>query len=437
MTMEYVLENANHQAESVDVFFKMQQNSSVSFERNIIKSTTSKEISGTSVRVIKNNKMGFSSSSKPNDTGIVDSAIRLSEFGKKVDFELPQQLESKSFTIDPAQLEKIDEKFMINKCEEVVESLKSVHPEVLVSSNITKSFETSRLLNSSGIDITQESGKISWYCVMTHNQDGDFLTIANSRVENSFTGFGPLVKKSAEYYHLSQKKVRLKPKKYKVLFHPWGFLNIFRVFLSCLNGFNVATSVTPWKDKIGQKLFDDKISIRSNLIGEEASIRKLIDEEGTSTSITALVEKGVLNSFYHSLDTAAQCGHSPTGHGFRGSYSNQPMPEGLGMELAKGDSSLEEMRREADIWVEDLMGAQMSNPFSGTISGNIALGFTLDQGNITARIKNAMLNINVFELFKDAVLMVSDHQEKVGFPPYYPLIKTPYFLIDNVSISSK
>jgi TldD protein len=51
-----------------------------------------------------------------------------------------------------------------------------------------------------------------------------------------------------------------------------------------------------------------------------------IDDEGTPTSNTVLIEDGILKGYMHDRMNARLMGHEPTGNGRRESYAHQPMP---------------------------------------------------------------------------------------------------------------
>jgi TldD protein len=51
-----------------------------------------------------------------------------------------------------------------------------------------------------------------------------------------------------------------------------------------------------------------------------------IDDEGTPTSCTTLIEDGILKGFIHDRLNARLMGAQPTGNGRRQSYAHQPMP---------------------------------------------------------------------------------------------------------------
>ena len=437
MSMDKILDKAKFGADSAEIYSERVNSSSVSFENSVIKDSSSTDLGGTSLRVIKNGRIGFSSSSKPNDDSIVDYALDVVKEGKEVKFNFTQPTDIKAFDIDKSDIGKLTEEFCISECERVVDELKNVHPDALATCEIKKTVADSRIVNSNGLDLSQEVKTIIWGCGLTHKTEGNFLSVSDFRVCDKYTGFDKLVQKVKEDFAICQNNVNIEPGKYKVMFSPRGVMYLINVFLSCLNGFAVAKGISPWSNRIGETLLDEKISIRSNLTDEDAPVRMAFDSEGTPTGVTDFINKGVLESFYHSLDSAAQTNQKPTGHGFKSGFADLPISSGYGFEFATGETELADMMKEADIWVDDIIGAMMSNPYSGIVSGNPAMSFTMKGGVKIAQIKDTMLSINIFDLFKTGIIAVSKDVEQLGYPPFFPIFKAPYILVDGVSIAAK
>ena len=437
MPLKKILDKAMNEADSAEVHATRNQSSTISFENSVIKESNSSDLGGTSLRVIKDGKIGFSSSSKPNDEKVAEYALEVSSQGKKVEFSFNGSSDVKSFDLETDDFDKLTEEYLISESEGVIDNLKSVHDDALSDCSIQKNVSESKIMSSNGLDMVQKTKSISWYCGLKLNTEGNFLHIYDFRTGDKFTGFDEVAANVKEDFEICQNNVTIESGKYKVLFSPRGMMYLISVFTSCLNGFAVAKGISPWGDRIGEKLFDERISVRSNLITDDASLRLAFDDEGTPTSVTDFIDKGELKSFYHSLDSAAQTKQASTGHGFKGSYAALPSASAVGFELVSGEISVNDMIKEADIWVDDIIGAMMSNAYAGIISGNPSMSFTLEDGKKVAHIKDFMLSINIFDLFKTGIVAISEDIKVVGMPPFFPTFKAPYILVDGVSITSK
>jgi PmbA protein len=437
MTMKNILDKAKEKADSVEVFSSREKAMSVSYENNVIKDSNSSDLGGTSVRVIKDGKIGTSSSGEPGDESIADFAVDLAQYGKAIKYRFAPKTDIKPFKVTTVEFDKATEDYAIGECEKVINELKGVHPDALASCTFSKTSAEMRVLNSNGVDITQKENSFSWFCGLNYNTEGNFLQVYDFKYDREYTGFEKLVENVKEDFQLCMNPDNIEPGKYKVLFTPRGMMHLLMVWTACLSGLAVVKGISPWKDKLGDKLFDSKVSVFSDLTSDDASNRFAYDDEGTPTGNRHLIDKGVLKSFFHSRDTAAQLNQEPTGHGFRYGFSSNPGPTPMGIEFTPGLSNIDEMLKQADILVDDLIGSVMSNPYSGIITGTTSLVYRIENGKKSAQIKNAMVSVNVFEQFKNNIISVSKDVEKLGLPPFFPTFKSPAFLIGEVSISAK
>ncbi|MBC6440970.1 MAG: metalloprotease TldD [Rhodospirillales bacterium] len=68
-----------------------------------------------------------------------------------------------------------------------------------------------------------------------------------------------------------------------------------------------------------------------------------IDDEGTPTSNTVLIEDGILTGYMHDRMNARLMGHEVTGNGRRESYAHQPIPRMTNTYMLSGDRDPEEI----------------------------------------------------------------------------------------------
>ena len=84
---------------------------------------------------------------------------------------------------------------------------------------------------------------------------------------------------------------------------------------------------------------------------------------------------------------------------------------------------------ERAILVESLMGVSMGNISGGFVTGNVELGYLVERGKILGRVKNAMINLNIFDKLKDIALS----KENIWVSKFI----SPYIYVPDVSVSSK
>lgn len=430
MKLTQILESAAKKSDAAEVYTSRRTSLSVSYENNLIKDSSSSDLSGVAIRMIKDGKQGFSSSTRPDDARLVDLVADLTQFGKPVKYDFAPVSDLIPFKSFPENLDKHDEAATLAACEDAVSKLCKLGDGVLAFSGITKNISTSRLLNTKGVDISQEVAMFTWYAGLTHNTEGNFIQVYDYKIGDDFEGFDAIIEDVAESYRLCANNTKVPTGKYRVLLSPRGVAQMLMVFNACLSGKAVSKGISPWTDKLGAELFDPRFSLLTDLESPDSPVRMAFDGEGIPTGKKVLIENGVLKSFYHNLDSAGECGQAPTGHGFRNGISASPAPSLSCIRIAPHTASIDEMRVDSQVWVDEMIGAIMSNPYAGIISGNVSLGFDVVGGQKQSRLKDVMMTVNVFDAFKNGIVAISKETARVGDSIL------PYMLLEGVTLSS-
>jgi PmbA protein len=121
------------------------------------------------------------------------------------------------------------------------------------------------------------------------------------------------------------------------------------------------------------------------------------------------VEKGIVRSFLYDLQTAGLAKAQSTGSAGR-SLASQPTISTTSLQFETGDLTFDEMVSRIDdgLVVEELMGAGQGNVMGGDFSGNVLLGYRIERGEITGRIKDTIVAGNVHEALRRVVSFGSE-----------------------------
>ena len=117
-----------------------------------------------------------------------------------------------------------------------------------------------------------------------------------------------------------------------------------------------------------------------------------IDDEGTSTNRTVLIDDGKLVGYMQDRQNARLMGVSPTGNGRRESYAHAPMPRMTNTYMTSGEHTPEEIISSVKkgIYAVSFGGGQVD-----ITSGKFVFGCTeaymIENGKVTQPIKGAML----------------------------------------------
>ncbi|MFP3897962.1 MAG: TldD/PmbA family protein [Dehalococcoidia bacterium] len=433
--MEALLEIAKKVSDQVEVYSLEQTIDSVSFEDAMLKDIDSKLQSGTSLRIIKDGKLGFAfTRNLISGEELLQNA--LDSLSVEVGFDLP-------VTQDPAQLDTYDSAIenltntdIVNECNRICEML---GPKRSGQINIEAERVTSRvrLINSNGTDLSSRSSQ--YYCYTAIMYPGSYSSISRlvaskhfERIPDEHLSF------IVDTYNKSLKEASPRGGKMKVLFLPGTIYSLMWRLASATNGKNIYEGTSPVSDKLGDEMFDRQLTVYNDPLNDQFPGARSFDDEGTPCRYFPVVENGVLKNFYYDLHYAHKLNASPTGHGFRSamwggdSIAIKPTPSLDHGFIKPGDKSLSELIGSIDrgIIIADVLGAHSGNVPNGDFSMGLSPGLYVEKGEIVGNVKDAMVAGNIYEVMKN-VLAIED--------TIYPAMggTFPAILFDSVSVATK
>ncbi len=200
---------------------------------------------------------------------------------------------------------------------------------------------------------------------------------------------------------------------------------------AALSGKAVYQGSSALSDKLGQQVFDPRLSVTEDSTVSGVPSSAPFDDEGVPTRRLPLITKGSVANFYYDLQTAGLAGKDSTGNGYR-SPESLPGPHTGTIFFDPGDVPLEQMIGgiEEGLIVESVTG-NAGNVFSGDFSGNVQGGFKVENGKIAGRIKDTMIAGNIFQDMKQ-LGAISREAEWV-----YGQAKIPHLLFTELGVSTK
>jgi TldD protein len=117
-----------------------------------------------------------------------------------------------------------------------------------------------------------------------------------------------------------------------------------------------------------------------------------VDDEGTPTSRTVLIEDGILVGFMQDRLNARLMGMAATGNGRRQSYAHSPMPRMTNTVMLGGTATAEEMIRSVKrgLYAVNFGGGQVDIT-SGKFVFSASEAYMIEDGKVTAPVKGATL----------------------------------------------
>ncbi len=117
-----------------------------------------------------------------------------------------------------------------------------------------------------------------------------------------------------------------------------------------------------------------------------------VDDEGTPSGRTVMIEDGVLRGFIQDRQNARLMGVRPTGNGRRQSFAHAPMPRMTNTVMLAGDHDPEEMIRSVSrgLYAVNFGGGQVDIT-SGKFVFSASEAYLIEDGRVTAPVKGATL----------------------------------------------
>jgi TldD protein len=144
-------------------------------------------------------------------------------------------------------------------------------------------------------------------------------------------------------------------------------------------------------------LLGSQVAARGVTVVDDGTIEQrrgslTIDDEGTPTNRTVLIEDGKLVGYMQDRQNARLMGMAPTGNGRRESYAHQPMPRMTNTYMTAGAHTPEEIIESVDrgIYAVSFGGGQVDIT-SGKFVFACTEAYMIENGKVTRPIKGAML----------------------------------------------
>ncbi len=147
-----------------------------------------------------------------------------------------------------------------------------------------------------------------------------------------------------------------------------------------------------FSNRIGEKVADEKCTIVDNGTIENRRGSLTIDDEGTPTQETVLIEKGILKRYMLDKLNGRLMGMPSTGNARRESYAHIPMPRMTNTYMLNGKDQFDDMVSSVEdgVYAKNFDGGQVDIT-SGKFVFSANEAYLIKDGKITTPIKGATL----------------------------------------------
>ena len=183
-----------------------------------------------------------------------------------------------------------------------------------------------------------------------------------------------------------------------VVFDPRVARGFISHLLGPISGPAIARGTSFLKDRLGQQIFPEAITITEDPHRRRGLRSKPFDGEGIANRRRALIDKGVLTTWLLDLRSARQLGLKTTGHAARGT-SGPPGPAATNVWIEPGAVSPKELIADikSGFYVTEMMGMGV-NGVTGDYSRGAA-GFWIENGEIAFPVSEMTVAGNLKDMF--------------------------------------
>ncbi|MGC9293340.1 MAG: metalloprotease TldD [Acidobacteriaceae bacterium] len=160
---------------------------------------------------------------------------------------------------------------------------------------------------------------------------------------------------------------------------------------------------------VGQMVASPKVTVVDNGILPNRRGSLNVDDEGSPTQETVLIENGVLKGYLSDKLSARLMGIADTGNGRRESYQHVPMPRMTNTYMLAGDDAPEDILRSVQrgLYAVNFGGGQVDIT-NGKFVFSASEAYLIEDGKVTAPVKNATLIGNGPEALKYVSMVGND-----------------------------
>ena len=448
--MEHLLEilrSAQKVAEQAEVFWVSSRETPVDFEANKLKQIQNKESTGVALRIFRGGKIGFSAASGPHlalslqgegrgeGETLLNMAVETAQFGLPVSFTLPSLRDYPEVSIFDPRVEKMPMEEMIELGTLAIARVREYAPDILCDVRVTKGTGSVQIVNSQGGEASYVKSFFSLSLEGILIQDTDMLFVGDSESSCCLPDkLDVVADRVIRQLELAKENAAISGVKLlPVIFTPRGVASAFLSPIEvAFNGKAVLEGASPLKDRLGEQVFDNGLSLWDDATIAYGIGSSPCDDEGMPSQCTTLIKNGVVSNFLYDLQTAALAGTQSTGNGRRAG-AGFPKPAISCLVIDEGEVPFQSMVADMKegLIVERLIGADQGNLLGGDFGGNVLLGYKVENGKVVGRVKDTMISGNIYQVLKQLLGVGSEARWVDG------ILRTPALYCSCLSVTAK
>jgi len=411
--IDRLLERARGTVDNADALWRREEQTTVAFESGRLKAAGISEEAGLNLRVVANGRMGVAgtTAAEPDPDALLARARASAELGEIVELAFPtpnsQLLPPIPTYFDRTANASLDDLIRIGRL--LVERL--ARPDCQINVAVEREVADTAVGNTAGARGEYRATGIAVIADITRIAGDDVLMVYDQYVGADLPSDADLetLVRSVETRLTAALKVVTPPEgALPVVFTPAGLAAVVLPLEQALSGKTVLQGSSPLAGKVGETLFDERLSIIDDPLTPGRPLSRPIDDECVPSRSTGLVEHGKVGRFVYDLETAARAKTQSTGNGRRGIFGKPHIGytnilfRGANGSAERDDTLGGGLLGDLDdgLIVDDLIGVGQGNVISGAFSHPVGLAYRVQRGEITGRVKDAAVAGNAYDLLK-------------------------------------
>jgi PmbA protein len=435
-------------AERCEVYSFSSLNTEVDYEAGKLKNLANTEEKGLALRLVKDGKLGYATTTLVDDVDrLIDDALETSKAGQEIEFGFAAQSKRPSIGTTDRRISELTLEEMMTRSEEAIGRVLEYEKEINADSGTERRVQSFAVSSSEGADVSFERTVYEFYVAGRLVEGDNMLECGGFYGGTAMDGGGPgLVDDVIDDFKKGRKNVDVKGGPTTVVLTPRAVADVLMTLNLGVNAAIVERKISPLTGKLGETIFDERITLYDDGLMETGASSAAFDDEGVPMQKTPLVEAGVLRNFLTDLRTAEKLDLPLTGNGLklkrlvhRKDLGQMPKPEISNWVMKGGERPTAEIVSDLKegVIIDSIMGIMMGNLVAGDFSGNIELGFKVENGEVVGRVKDTMVAGNVYRLLKDNLVELSSDVDRTGLMGFIGSHMYPHVVLRDVSISSK
>lgn len=417
--------------DAADLFFQSHRHESWTLEDGIVRDGSYNSDSGVGIRAMAGEKTGFAYSEDLLLPALQQSALAARSIAKAGQSGILKPTQSRQIKpiyedIDP--LTSIPSQAKITLLEQIDKFTRKLDPRIIqVIASLSGSYERMMVMASDGtlmadirplvrcsISVIAEQGgrRERGSAGAGGREDYQRFIINDNGNYNASDETLTLAREAVEQALINLEAIDAPAGNMTVVLGPgWPGVLLHEAIGHGLEGDFNRKGSSAFSNRIGEQVASPLCTIVDNGTLDKRRGSLTIDDEGTATNCTTLIEGGILKGYMQDKRNARLMGTESTGNGRRESYAHLPMPRMTNTYMLPGTSEHEEIigSVKKGIYASNFGGGQVDIT-SGKFVFSASEAYLIENGKLTTPIKGATLIGNGPEILTK-VSMVGNNLE--------------------------